>query len=475
MFGIQFLFELRDLFLVKEQASVVRWVVLFQVPCMSVGGDVCVFEPRLSITDLHERSREFGAPRFCRFHFLSGQHNTGLEGIEDFKVIACTFVGSEAWHTAALYQIIPTISSCTGKTCYNRIRDMKKLHPTTISITTGTMIKFLAVLGGLWFLWFIRDVVAIFFVALLLAALIEPFAAWLHKRHVPRGFGVLIVYVILFALIAGIIWLVVPPFVEQIQALGGGIVDVAGSARGAFDQILAFTEQYGLADNINSSVASYQEGITSAITHAFSTITGIFGGIAALILVLVLAFYMVVEENAAKRLFRHVTPKKYRPYISGLIGRMQDKLGAWLRGQIILMIVVGIMTYIGLLIIGVEYPLVLAVFAGIAEIVPYAGPIIAAVPAIVIAFTASPIKALIVVALYIGIQQLENSVLTPKIMQKSVGLNPVVSLFVLLVGFQLAGLVGALLAIPVATMLAVFIKDLIGEDEELKKVTKHSV
>ena len=148
------------------------------------------------------------------------------------------------------------------------------------------------------------------------------------------------------------------------------------------------------------------------------------------------------------------------------MGRMQEKLGAWLRGQIILMIVVGVLTYIGLLILGVKYALVLAIFAGIAEIVPYAGPIIAAVPAIGIGLTMSPFKGMIVALLYFGIQQIENAVLTPKIMQKSVGLNPVVSLFALMVGFKFAGLVGALLAIPVATIVAVFLRDLIGHEEE---------
>ncbi len=335
--------------------------------------------------------------------------------------------------------------------------------PTNVAISTSTIIKILLVIGGLAFVWFIRDILAIFFVALLLAALIDPFADWFEKHKVPRGLGVLVVYVILAAIVTTALVIVIPPLIEQLTALASGFASSFGEARGFIDGLVVLTEQYGLSDNLVESFSSLQQGFTEGLTRVLSTVAGIFGGFATLILVLVLTFYMVVEEADAKRMFRHFAPKKYQPYLVGLAGRMQEKLGYWLRGQIVLMLLVGLLTYIGLLIAGVDYALVLAIFAGLAEIVPYAGPIIAAIPAIIIAFTISPVKALIVAIIYFAIQQLENSVLTPKIMQKSVGLNPVVSLFALLVGFKVGGFIGALLAIPVATLVAVLVNDLIGE------------
>src|SRR3989338_6146670 len=343
---------------------------------------------------------------------------------------------------------------------------MSKQPLQKITISTRTIVTTLAMLIGLGVLWFIRDILVIFFVAILLAALIDPFAHWFEAHKIPRGVGVIIVYILLLAIVTCAVILIVPPFVEQLGELVRNLGGTIGSAKDAAVEVQAFFERFGLSQNVENSVAGLQQGIAEAIQGIFSTIAGVFGGIATFILVLVIAFYMVVEEGQAKKLFRHVTPKKYRPYISGLMGRMQEKLGAWLRGQIILMIVVGVLTYIGLLILGVKYALVLAIFAGIAEIVPYAGPIIAAVPAIGIGLTMSPFKGMIVALLYFGIQQIENAVLTPKIMQKSVGLNPVVSLFALMVGFKFAGLVGALLAIPVATIVAVFLRDLIGHEEE---------
>ncbi|NQV12174.1 AI-2E family transporter [Candidatus Uhrbacteria bacterium] len=357
------------------------------------------------------------------------------------------------------------------------------IKPTNITISTGTVIRILAVLIGVTFLWFIRDVVAMFFVALLLAALVEPFASWLESKRIPRSLGVITVYVILLSIAVLALIVILPPLVNEIVDLGKSVPTTFIEARTFFEQIVEISEEYGFSDNLSSSLTSLQGGIASTLGGLFITVKGIMGGLATLLLVLVIAFYMVVEEGMARRIFKHFAPKKYQPYITGLTARIQTKLGSWLRGQIILMLVIGLLTYIGLMIIGVEYALALGIFAGIAEIVPYAGPIISMVPAVIIAFTISPLKAVIVAAMYFGIQQLENGFLTPKIMEKSVGLNPIVSLFSLLVGFRLGGvffsdlqlfgnIIGALLAIPAATIIAVVLHDFIGEFDKKKTSLK---
>lgn len=343
-----------------------------------------------------------------------------------------------------------------------------KQLPTTIAISTNTIIKLLLVAGGLAFAWFIRDILALLFVALLLAALIEPSANWLARHKVPRSLSVLIIYAVLAALVTLLAIIITPPLISQLTSLGAGLTASFGDARSIIDQLILLLQNYGSAGSLVDSVTSLQQGITEGLTRVVSTVAGIFGGIATLVLVLVLAFYMVVEEADAKRLFRHLAPKKHQAYLVGLVGRMQEKLGHWLRGQIVLMLIIGTLTYLVLLIAGVEYALILGIFAGIAEIVPYAGPIIAAIPAVLIAFSMSPLKALIVLILYVVIQQVENTMLTPMIMKKSVGLNPVVIVFSLLVGFKIGGVVGALLAIPVATILAVLVKDLIGATDYSK-------
>jgi len=332
-----------------------------------------------------------------------------------------------------------------------------------VTISTGAIFKVLAVVFGIWVFWVIRDVIALFFVAILLAALIDPFTDWFVDKGVPKGLSVLIIYLFLLLVIVLSVLIIIPPLIEQLSSLGVGLAETYGSARGVFDGFLDVLNQYGLSDGFSQSFSGLQDGLTRAVSGVFSSVANVFNGFLAVLLVSVLTFYMIVEEDFTKKIFHHFAPKKYQPYLLGLAHRMQDKLGAWLRGQLLLMLVVGALTYVGLLIVGVEYSLVLGIFAGMAEIVPYAGPIISMVPAVIVAFAVSPVKAAIVVLLYFGVQQLENSVFTPMIMQKSVGLNPVVSLFALLVGFEIGGFMGALLAIPVATLVAVLVRDLVGE------------
>ena len=166
-----------------------------------------------------------------------------------------------------------------------------------------------------------------------------------------------------------------------------------------------------------------------------------------------------------RRLLHAALPSHIQPYLFGLFDRIQKKFGLWLRGEIILMVIVGLFSYVGLLILGVDYALILGIIAGLAELVPYAGPVISAIPAVLIAATQSPLKALFVLVLYFAIQQLENNVIVPKVMQHAVGMNPLVSILSLLIGFQLAGVMGALLAIPVTTALSVVVGDLFGNGD----------
>ncbi|EKD33516.1 MAG: protein of unknown function UPF0118 [uncultured bacterium] len=334
-----------------------------------------------------------------------------------------------------------------------------------IEITTLTIFKVVLVFLALWFLWFIRDIVAILFVALLLAALIGPYADWFHKRKVPRTIAVLILYVILFALAAGTIVLIVPPLIEQIQQLTSNFSSLTSKVSEFFSRVYAFSAEKGFGGNILESAKSLQQGAQGAISQIFSTISGFFGGIVAFVLVLVLAFYMVVEEDSARRFFKHLAPEQYQVYLSALLQKIQDKIGAWMRGQLILMIAIGILSYVGLLILGVNYPLVLALFAGMLEIVPYIGPTFSVIPAAIIAFAQDPIKGVLVLGLYVLIQQIENNVLVPAVMKRVTGLNPVVAIVALLVGIKVAGFVGALLSVPVATVLMVVLQDFFSDNK----------
>ncbi len=338
--------------------------------------------------------------------------------------------------------------------------------PQSVSISTTTFIKAVLIVLGLWFLWFIRDIVAIFVASILLASLIEPFASWFAERRIPRGLAVLIVYTCLLSLSAIFLILVVPIISEQ----GGQLIENFSSsyaqATESLGQVREFSADYGFADNLTSSLTAFQSGMTNSFSSFFSTVWGVVGGVAAVFIVLVLSFYMVVDEERMRKYFRSLAPIEYQPYVTHLMKKMSRKMGEWLRGQIILGLIIGTAVYIGLTFLGVKYALVLALIAGLLEVIPYVGPIISLVPALIIGFAQSPIIGFAVIILYIVIQQLENNILVPKVMQKVTGLNPIISILALLVGLKVGGLAGAILAIPLAMMGVVILEDLFRDVTE---------
>lgn len=327
----------------------------------------------------------------------------------------------------------------------------------TISISTGTFLKAVLIFLGLWFLWYIRGIVAMIVVAIMLASVIDPFADWFAQKRIPRGLAVLIVYTFLLALASVILIVLVPIVVDQSGQL---LKNISASSRDLFDSFVQFQQRHEVLESLTNGLQSFQENLTASASSIFTTVKGFFGGLAALMIVLVLTFYMVVEEDSMRKYFKTLAPPEYQPYLSQTLKKMQQKIGAWLRGQMILGFFIGLGVYLGLKLLGVPYALLLALIAGVFEIIPYVGPIISLIPAAIIGFAQSPILGLAVVILYLVIQQMENNILVPKIMQKVTGLSPILSIAALLIGAQVGGIVGAILAIPLATMVAVVVEDI---------------
>lgn len=328
-------------------------------------------------------------------------------------------------------------------------------RPHIVSVSTWTILKVLLFILLLGLVWALREVVAMVFVALLFSALINPFAEWFAAHRFPRALAVLIVYVLALALGISVVVLLVPPLIFQIDQLAANASSIFSGLTNTFSRFQEISTQYGFEKNLQSGLDALQVGISDGFSGLFSTITGFFGSLAAFVIVLVLTFYMVVEEDSARRVFKSLAPVEYQPFLTALFVKMQKRIGYWLRGQLVLGFVVGLAVYLGLSIIGVPYALLLGLLAGLLEIVPYAGPMLAAVPTLIIAFSVSPITGLAALVVFIAIQQIENNVLVPKIMQKATGLNPVISIIALMVGVKFGGVIGALLAIPVATMISV--------------------
>ncbi len=334
-----------------------------------------------------------------------------------------------------------------------------------IHISTWSIVKVFLVFLAAWFLFTIRDVIAIVFVSLILAASLDPWVDKMEKLKIPRGISVVMIYILLFAFITLVLVLLVPAIAAQLQEISkevpniyGKLVEFVSTSQGAI------TED-NITAELQENLQFLQATLIQATGNVFGALVGIFGGIISFLSVLVITFYITVEEEAIKRVVIFSVPAKHQGYILSLINRVQKKIGLWLRGQLILMFIIGLLTYVSLKIIGVDYALVLALLAGIAEFIPFLGPLIAAIPAVFVAFVQKPILALFVVIVYSIIQQAENNLIVPKVMQKAVGLNPLVVIVALLVGGQVAGVVGAILAIPVTTALSVIARDKLGFKE----------
>lgn len=328
-----------------------------------------------------------------------------------------------------------------------------------VTISTGTLLKTVLIIATIGFLWYIHEIVLMFFVSLLLAALIEPFAEWFAVRNIPRVLSVLIVYIVLVTFVVLLFVGLSPIIADQFKQFGSNLSDFSKETTDVIAQVQTFTAKHGLSEDLSKSLQTIEDQVSQSVGSVFSTVKGFFGGLATTLVIMVLTFYMVAEGDKMHKYFKRLAPVEYQPFISDISRKMQTKIGEWLRGELFLGFVIGLACYIGLSLLHVRYALLLAIIAGFCEMIPYVGPIFSAVPAVIIAFVQSPTLGLFVLGLYILIQQTENHLLVPKVMQKVTGLNPIMSITALLIGVKLGGVAGAFFAIPLAMMISVVIDE----------------
>jgi len=341
-------------------------------------------------------------------------------------------------------------------------------QPRILDISFATIIKLGVAVAVFYLLYQVINVLALIFVAIILSTALDPSVDWLQKKHIPRSLALVCIYLVLFLVVSFILIVMVPPVIEELTNLARSLpIYYSRFLENFSDTSTPGAEQWTLA--LQQGLQSLGNGLADATSSVLNALFSLFGGIAQFAVVLVMAFYLVVQENGLVRFVRSVIPTKKQAYWIKFIERIKDKLGSWLRGQLLLMLIIGLMTYVSLVVlkvfgvIGIEYILVLSLWAGLTELIPYIGPILGAIPAVLLALAISPLQAVIIIALYIIIQQLENQIIVPQVMKRAVGLNPIISIASVLVGAELGGAVGAIIAIPVATALAVLFSDIIEE------------
>lgn len=341
------------------------------------------------------------------------------------------------------------------------MQESKEVMPRVITISTGTIFRAILVLLVLGFLYIIRDVVAIFFGAMFLAALIDPMADYFERWRIPRGLAAIIIYIVGLSLVTGLVLLLWTPITSELGNFFNYFAPLIEEATGAEVSLhLDLAQETLSSDLANIFNTARESGVSDTVPQIVEFGSSVVGGAAAVFVVLILAFFMIAEKTALVRAVGFVAPVEYQPFVTQISIKLRDRLGSWLRGQLILMICVSLMTYLALLILDIPYALVLALMAGIFEVIPFLGPFVSSIPAIILALAVSPLHAIITAGAYILVQSIEGNILVPKIMQRTTGVNPIVSLLAVLIGWRVGGIVGAILAIPLALVISVFLEEL---------------
>lgn len=313
----------------------------------------------------------------------------------------------------------------------------------TNHVIAGILFVFFA-----WFLFEIRGIIISLFIAFIIMAALSSPVEMLKKKKVPNVLAVVLTYLFVLALLVLLVFPLVPFLTEQMQQLFKSFPDYLHEVG----------TQIGFTIT-QSQVNQFFSGEISNIgKNAYTVTSRVLGGFFLIVTIIVVSFYWLMDRKNINESLVNLVPLKSRSHARALLSDVEYKLGAWVRGQLILCIFVGFLTWIVLTLIGVPFALPLALIAGILEVLPTLGPVLSAIPAVMVAFTISPTMALVVVGVYIGIQLIENHLLVPKIMEKAVGLHPIIVIAAVMIGAILFGVIGALLSIPFVATLVVFLQ-----------------
>lgn len=321
-----------------------------------------------------------------------------------------------------------------------------------IDISHKTIIFITLFLISLWVVYLILDVILLLFLSFILVSALTPAVDKLTKWKIPKPLAILAIFILIIGALSGLIAVGLTPLINQTSNLAQRLADTVTSLL--------------QANFVDESII--RQEFADISRRVVNFILGLFENLIAFATVLVLTFYLLLERERLEDFAVSFAPSR-QEQIKNLIGKIEEKLGAWLRGQIILSVFVGVLYYIGLTALGIDYALPLAILGALLEIIPIIGPIIAAVPAVLLGLTISPLLAALVAGFYLAIQQVESHVVVPQVMKRAVGLNPILVILAVTVGARLLGIGGALLAVPIAVVIQVFLQENLGVEKEIEK------
>ena len=343
----------------------------------------------------------------------------------------------------------------------------EKNEITPISISTDTMIRVILIALGVFLLWFLRDLVLIVLTSIVIASFVESAVPHFRKIGIGRVFGIVIVYVFSILILAGLFYLFAPLLITELynfsSFLSSYIPDVSflrffqnEAFSGAKDIVGALSNDFSVTTLMSVSKA-FILNLSGGFFTAFSIA---FGSIFNFILIILISFYLSIQEKGIENLLRLIFPIHHEDYVVDLWERSSRKIALWMKGQMLLGLVVAVLIYLTLSLLGIEYALLLSLVVGIMELVPY-GILIALIPAFSFSYISGGIaNALMVTGAYMIVHQFEVFLFAPLIIKKIVGLSPIVIILSVLIGFELGGIWGGVLAIPVAVVVMEFLSDI---------------
>jgi predicted PurR-regulated permease PerM len=330
-----------------------------------------------------------------------------------------------------------------------------------IHITSGSIVKTLLFLILFGVLWYLRDIVLIVLTAVVIASAIEPGIVAMRRWGLNRLLAVVLMYLVIASVFFGVLFFFLPPILNDAANFLSQLPSTLSNLN--MNDLTHGLLPWGDFNSFSSAdiLRSLSSTLADTTGGVFSTLSAFFGGLTSFVLVVVFSFYFSVQETGIDDFLRIVSPSKHQAYVLNLWKRSQDKIGKWMQGQLILAAFIGIILGLLLELFQIPHALLLAVLAAVFELIPVFGQILAAIPAVAIAFTAGGApEALLVGSLYVIVQQFEAHLIYPLVVKKVVGVPPLLVILALLIGFKLFGFLGVLLSVPIAGAIQELVTDI---------------
>lgn len=326
---------------------------------------------------------------------------------------------------------------------------------------TKLLIRAAIIVGLLYTLYLIRNVVLLVLLAVLTSAALVPAIGKLRQWGLSRTAAVIVVYTVLFSIVILLVAVFLPLFFSEVKEFLQSWPLYTTRLDSLLGGLAVYLSSIGIDFNKDQLMQNISGNITDGFTHIYSTTINLFQGFIHAIGFFFLALYLSLEEKGIEKFFLLLTPKEYHTQALSIASRMQGKVSQWLFGQVILMLIAFVMYYIGLSLLGVPYALAIAFFGGLMEILPYIGPVLAAIPAVLIGLLSSPVLGFSALVFYVIAHQVEAHIVAPQVMKHSAGLSPVALILAILIGLELGGALGIILSVPITMVLSVFVEDIL--------------